>query len=63
MAVEEKVMEDGAKSTKWVNGKGEEDHVALEDVANKSVAVSENASVRVRFADTPEHSLFVCLKM
>jgi hypothetical protein len=36
--IEEEVTEDGSETSKWVECKGEEDHVVVQDVADNVVA-------------------------
>jgi len=58
----EEVLEDGSKTSKWVNCQRKQDHVLVKDVANDCVADGGDAHHRVGFVVTSKLLLFVFLR-
>jgi hypothetical protein len=57
------MFKDRAEMAEGINREGNEDHVTIEEVANKSVAIGHHGGVWVTFVYTPEFPFFVRLKM
>jgi len=51
---EEKMFEDGAEAAKGINGEWEEEHVAVQQVANHSVAGGCDGGGGITFVDSAE---------
>ena len=57
------MLEDRAKSAEGINREGKEDHITVEEVADKSVTSGHHGGAWVTFVDTTEFPFFVRLKM
>ncbi len=57
------MLKDRAKLAEGINREGKEDHITVEEVADKSVASGHHRGAWVTFVDTTEFPFFVPLKM
>ncbi len=57
------MLKDRAKSAEGINHERKEDHITVEEVADKSVASGHHGGAWVSFVDTTEFPFFVRLKM
>jgi hypothetical protein len=57
------VLEDRAETAERINHEGKEDHITIEEVADKSADIGHHGGAWVTFVDTAEFPFFVRLKM
>ena len=57
------MLEDRAETAERINHEGKEDHITIEEVADKSADIGHHGGAWVTFVDTAEFPFFVRLKM